>query len=294
MTPLTENCCRCGYLVDNRVGMRYRFHLRMDFLYVNGALMVKSAERVIQIFEFICQKNEGYTHSEIADTLDIPKSSLTALLSNLVARSYLNFDPLSKRYSLGPQLLSLAGHFLENLDLAHVGKPIIKELSIVTGESVALAIVSGNQALFVGKENSPQAIMGTLEIGAQLPFYATASGKALLAFRTDQEIEHYLAATELIPVTDHTITDPDIIRRQIRAIRRGEIAPCEQEFQDGISAFGAPVFDMTGQVVAALTIAAPTFRMNEEKRAMIKQEIKKSAAAFSRQLGHEDSTYWAA
>ena len=256
--------------------------------------MVKSAERVIMIFEFVCRKNEGFTHSEIAESLDIPKSSLTALLGNLVARSYLNFDPFSKRYSLGPQLLSLAGHFLENLDVVQVGKPIMKELCNATGESVGLAVISGNQALFVGKENSSQAIMGTLEIGAQLPFYATASGKVLLAFKTDREIQDYFNNTPLIPITEKTITDPDVIRRQIQAIRKGEIAECEQEYQDWVSAFGAPVFDMSGKVVASLTVDAPTFRIDEEKMKLFQKELKKYAAAFSRQLGHENTEYWAA
>jgi DNA-binding IclR family transcriptional regulator len=247
--------------------------------------MVKSADRVIKILEYVGQKGEGYTHIQIASALQIPKSSLTALLANLIQTEYLTYDPNTKRYSLGPQLLYLAGRFLENLDIVSIGQPFVKRLSQMTNESVALAIPSGNDVLFVCKENSPQPILRSLEVGARLPAYATAAGKAIMAFWPHEKIEGYLASENLMPITKNTVIQADRIRAELDAIRQGGLSYSRDGFQEGVSAFGRPVFDAHGGTAASLAISGPSFRIDNEKEELIEKSLLRIAEELSHQLG---------
>lgn len=247
--------------------------------------MVKSADRVVRILEYVGQKGEGYTHIQIASALGIPKSSLTALLTNLIDTEYLTYDPATKRYSLGPQLLYLAGRFLENLDIVPVGQPFVKRLCQMTDESVAMAIPSGNDVLFVCKENSPQPILRSLEVGARLPVYATAAGKAIMAFWPQERIDEYLASGPLSPITKDTVVKADRIRAELEAIRHGGLSYSRDGFQEGVSAFGRPVFDAHGRAAASLAVSGPSFRVDKAKEDLIEKCLIQIAEELSHQLG---------
>jgi len=249
--------------------------------------MVKSADRVFQILEVIGLNKPGLTHTEIAEALSIPKSSLSALLNNLVAREYLVFSARSKRYFLGPQLLVLAGRFLDSLDIVQAGRQFMRDLSRLTGESVGMAIMQGNEAVFVGRENFYQPIMSTLEIGDRVPLYATAAGKAILAFKPFSEIERYIAAVEFIQITPNTVTNPDILREELKKVREKGVAYSFQGFEVGVTAVGAPVFDLYGHPVASLAVSAPSFRIDAEKLSLIEKAVLEVSSAFSRQLGFD-------
>lgn len=247
--------------------------------------MPRSAERAFEILEIIGASKKGLKHGEIAQALNIPKSSVTKLLTSLVTRDYLVIDTVTRVYSIGPQVLSLANSYLAGLDIIHIAKPIIWKAMRETDESASLMIKSGDEGLIVCKEESPHIVIARLSIGARVPLYATAGGKAILAFLSSEEVDHYLSSVELVPLTATTITKPDMLRRELKLIRARGLAHCNGEQFEDLFSIAAPVFGWDNRVVASVGTPFPRIRSNAENERKIENILLDSSAQISRRLG---------
>ena len=250
-------------------------------------MVVKSADRVTQILETVASQEKGITHGALAKSLDIPKGSLSLLLSNLTYREYLTFDPLSKRYMLGSRLLILTGRYLSNLDIVRVARPIIRTLVAEINEDTELAVMKGSKVVFLHKEECSKPLKYSIEIGQRAPAYATACGKAILAHLSEEEITAYFASVPLTSFTGNTVTDPDMLRRQLQDVRTSGLAYVCEEFQHGISAIAAPVFNFYGNVEGSITVTVPSIRFNAEHNRFIEPRLLRAAATISQQLGFD-------
>ncbi len=249
--------------------------------------MIKSVGRTNKVLDLVSEHKDGLTHSEIAEALKIPHSSLFSLLSDLVSLSYLNIDKSSRRYTLGPKLLVLAGHYLSNLTIVQIGRHFLSQAMALTGECVSLAVLNGQEIMILGREDGHRPIRRTLYIGERAPIYATCAGKAMLAFHTDKLIDEYLSTTKLIPFTKKTVTDPDILRKELKTIRASSLAYHREEYLDGITAMAVPVFDVHGHPAASINISIPTFRLNKDTEKHIEHTLRAVSAAFSNNLQYD-------
>jgi len=246
---------------------------------------VKSADRVCLILSLMPQRKDGLKHAEIAGALKIPSSSVSSLLSTLVARGFLSLDSLSKRYTLGPQVLMLAGEYLESVDIVKISRPVIREVTAATGESAALGVRNGWDIVILCKEDSPQLVKRTMQIGERSPLYASACGKAILAHMPENEIDGYLSSEALESITPKTITDPKVLRTQLRKIRSTGVAYNREESSEQIIAIAAPVFDLYGSVNAAIVVSFPITRTSPKKEKSLEKVISEASMAVSEQLG---------
>jgi DNA-binding IclR family transcriptional regulator len=247
--------------------------------------MPRSADRAFEILEVIGASKKGLKHGEISQALNIPKSSVSKLLTSLVARDYLVIDTLTRVYSIGPQVLSLANSYLAGLDIVHIAQPIIWKAMRETDESASLMIKSGDEGLIVCKEESPHIVIARLSIGARVPLYASAGGKAILAFLSPEEVDHYLSSVELAPLTATTITNPDILRRELKLIRARGLAHCNGEQFEDLFSIAAPVFGYDSRVVASVGTPFPRIRSNTQRERLIEEVLRESSAELSRKLG---------
>jgi DNA-binding IclR family transcriptional regulator len=248
---------------------------------------IKSASRVVEVLELLADCKQGMKHKVIAEELSIPKSSLTKLLSNLVDRRYLMFDPASRVYKLGSRVLALADSYLSSLDIVQTAQPIVRNLVVRTGESCSLAVPDGSSALVVHRQYGSQPMSYRLGIGAHIPFYATASGKALLAYLSEEEIEGYLSSIELKPLTHATITDPSILLRELESVREEGVAYSRQEQFEGLAAIAAPVFRSSGSVAASISVMYLNIRSTSIDLAVLKDALLEASYEFSTYLGFQ-------
>lgn len=247
--------------------------------------MTRSVTRAMLILECLGSSEGGLAHTQISKTLDIPKSSVSSILGDLISLDFISFDPPTKKYVLGPKIISLAHNYLEDLDLIKIGAPIVKALTCMSGESAAIYILSGQESQLIFKQDSPQPVSRMLKVGAHPPNYAIAAGKVLLAYQDEREIARYLLSTSLIPFTRKTITDPDQLEKELVKIRAGALAYNHEEFEEEVTGIAAPVHDRHGKVIASLTVVAPTFRVNSERRRFIEKALREKSDDFSHQLG---------
>jgi DNA-binding IclR family transcriptional regulator len=252
--------------------------------------MVKSADRVIQILEAIGNSVKGCTHKELSSALNIPKSSLTSLLNTLVQRDYLSSDPDGRRYTLGPQLLVLTGRLISGLDLIQLGQPILDQLVADIDESAEIAIQKNDEILIISAADCTRSIKRVIQIGEHAPLYATAAGKAILAFLPADEIRQYLASTHMRSLTPHTITDPSALIQQLKAIATGELAYSHEELNEGIIAMAAPVFNMYGRVAASIVLPIPGIRFSAAKEKQVEKSLRDAAGRLSYLLGFDSKS----
>jgi DNA-binding IclR family transcriptional regulator len=243
--------------------------------------MVKSAYRVTQILEAVALSRGGLRHAEIAQILKIPKGSLSLLLADLVAQEYLSLKGDGKRYLLGPQVLVLAGHYIAGIDLVQIGRPIVTELVVRTGESAEVAMRKGDEVIIVCREVSSRSLSSCMQIGDRAPLYATASGKAILAHLFPEEIDAYLSSGQFRSLTKKTVTDPGALRGELEAIRTGAVAYSREEHSEGIVAMALAVFGFDGQVAGSIVVPMPSIRFNRQKELGLRD----LSLRMSRQLG---------
>ncbi len=263
--------------------------------------MVKSVDRITRILRSIGEAKDGLTNSDLAKSLDLPKSTLSKLLASLTSYEWLNLDSTTKRYKLGPLLLFLGGRYIDHLELVQLGHRFLMRLKEETGETAAMEVPNGQEVVMVARVLADDAKMTNeklagevqrlTQLGQRAPLYATASGKSILAHRTDSEIHQYLKSIKLIPLTKRTITDPGKLQRELKKIRAASLAYNYKELNSGTVAIAAPVFDLYGRVIAALAIITPDFRFGKEKKRRIEDAVSRASTEFSKMLGYQEGSH---
>ena len=230
----------------------------------NGA--VKSADRVLDLFELLAQWGREMSHTEISQALSIPKGSLSKLLKNLVTRHYLEYVPASKGYKLGEAVRRLAETTQTQLDLLMLAKPLLKEITEATLESCALSYLRGDQVEVVATEISPQRLLSHLRLGDLAPLYAVSAGKIILAFLPQEQRDVYLANVTFKAYTDATISSTEQLMVQISEAEGTGISFSIEEFTPGIIGIAVAVRSGTGFPIAALNVAMPEVRYTTASR----------------------------
>ena len=240
----------------------------------------------MQILELVGNKKDGLKHQDISGALGIPKGSLTPILADLVSNDFLTIGEYDKRYRIGYKILVLAGRYVADLDIIKACKPFIRKVIAETNESCGFAIIAGQKATIVWREETNEPLKWDLKIGDQNPIYASAHGKAILAFYSHEEIERYISSVELLPITPNTITKKKVLINELAKVRENNIAFSREENFKGITSVAVPVFNNLKQVVGSLGSPVPSQRFSPEKEAVISKALKEAAGQFSRELGY--------
>jgi DNA-binding IclR family transcriptional regulator len=247
---------------------------------VTASQTVKSADRVSAILTAL--SHADLLHSEIAAALNFPKSSVSGLLTTLQEAKLVDFDEATKRYSLGPQILILAGRYLDRFDLASRGQPIVDGLAASTGESAALCVPRGPIFLVVAKRNAERPVMRSMQIGEQGGMSISAAGRAILAFLDRSQVTEILRRER---EETNLRTNPHKLLAELVLVQQHGVAFSRDEIVDGISGLAAPVLDAFGKSVAALSVAIPTTRYSEAIEHKVVAALQVASSALSGTLG---------
>ncbi len=158
-------------------------------------MSVKSAERVLRVFELFSQYRDGLTIKEISEKLSFPQSSTSGLIGTLFKEGYLSLDSFNQ-YKLGPKLIQIGSAALESLDISKQALPYLKRLMEDVQETVFMALLSEKDLVYVAKIDNNRSIRTTAQPGSHKPLYCTGLGKAFLAFMNEQQKNQILDSTE--------------------------------------------------------------------------------------------------
>lgn len=251
---------------------------------VRGRSTVKSADRVLTLFELLGRWRREMSHTEIADIMGIPKSSLSQLLKNLVGRGWLGYSSETRGYVLGPAIIDLARGAAQAQDVVALSGPVLAELAATTNETAAFNVLSGDLSETVATVLGSETLLAVMRLGQRSPLYTTSYGKVLLAYLPDEMQEDYLDRVKLVPMTPKSIGSLKELRAQLQTIRRDGVAYSFEEHVPGIVGTARPVFAPDGNVVGAISIASAAIRYDKRLGAQISEAIAQAAAKLSQQL----------
>lgn len=251
----------------------------------NGTVL-NSLERAIAVLERLASADApllGIT--EISRDLSLPKAVVHRILSSLRSRGYVELEPTTRRYRLGPGVLRLSRAYLKRLDIREVARPLMEELSDLTGETVTLSVRTGMSRMYVDQVVPDTDIRMVVEVGRLFPLHAGGTSKALLAFLPKDEVAQVLDG-QLHRLTDATITDPDRLREELETVRARGFAVSRGERQPGAASVAAPILDAEGRPIAAISVCGPMDRFRAPAQAAAAKHLLEVTQDLSGRLGY--------
>lgn len=252
----------------------------------------RTADRVLDIFEYLERFDAPQTVTQIAEQLSLPKATAFRLVTALKERGYLAQDRPRGGYRLGARLLRLGVAARRQIGVARIAPPLLRRLAQTTGESCQASVREGGHALCVAREAAPEQKGWSLtgDVGTIFPLHATAVGKVLLAFAPESDRAAYLAG-RLGASTPHTITDAVALGAVLADVRANGFARDDEEFRVGLSAIAAPVFGAEGGILAAVgvTLLRQSKLEGDKTVARIVPALVEAARELSAELGAPDA-----
>lgn len=243
---------------------------------------VKSADRALDILEYVAAASEPPGFSQLLSDLAIPRSSLFHLLNNLLARGYLQQDGAGGRYRLGQRIQRLAAR-MQGPPLAAVVMPHLRRLSDELNETSGFNIWVEDTVEVVATATGHQALAYTMKVGERAPLYAISAGKIVLARMTATAFDAYLERTRFARITDRTLKSKEQLRKEIAAAKKEGFAYSREEFTPGITGIATAVIH-DGHFLGALNLAVPTARFTAMQEAIFRRELRSTASALGQSL----------
>jgi len=247
---------------------------------------LQSLNMSLDVLELLAEASGPLSMAEIAARLGLGKATVHGVLSNLEARRYVERPSGRGGYRLGQRVWELgvvAGEFIELKNIAHSHLVALTEVS---GESSQLSEYLGGDVIYLDRVDSPNPVRANIHIGRRAPAHAVATGKALLAFQPEAEIER-VCAGPLVAYTPNTKTDPDALRAELAEVRARGFALNPGEYRGEIIGVAAPIRDHTDAVIAAVSVSGPAYRFSIADAMALAPNIQDAAAEISRKLGHQ-------
>ncbi len=223
--------------------------------------------------------------TELSQRLELPKSTVYRLLASLQRGGLVDQDPETEKYRLGIELVRLAGLVLKQIDVRQIARPYLHSLAETSEETVNLTVLTGDgKVINIDGIPSPRMVRNVGWIGREMLPHCISSGKVLLAYLPQQQLERILAKG-LPRFTDKTITDPVRLQEELNQVRQQGYAVAQEELEVGLSAVAAPIRNHEGTVIAVISVSGPSFRLSE-KISELAQLTKRTADEISYQLGY--------
>jgi DNA-binding IclR family transcriptional regulator len=245
---------------------------------------VPSIERALTVLELLTQSRKGFSISEVSRRLSLPKSSVHLILTTLERRGYLQKNSHSGKYHFGLKLVSLSRTAIESLELREEAKPFLETLMRKTGLTVHMAILERNEAVIIEKIQPLSLIQLATWIGRRMDVNCTGAGKVLIAYMPPDEFDKQIKFKGLAKHNHKTIVSLSKLRQELARIREMGYALDDEEDEIGLRCIGAPVFDNSATVVAAISVSGTTSQISLEQVPILARTVTRTAAAISSQL----------
>lgn len=245
---------------------------------------VQSIERAFTILEEVASHRDGIRLGELSRKVGLHTSTTFHLVKTMLMLGYLRQMPDDKTYRIGTPVFRLAASALDELEMATLAKPILENLSASTGETSHIAVRAGDDIVVLARTVGAGPFQISDRVGAMRPGHCTAIGKILLAALTEEQLEGYLSRRPPVALTAKSITDPELLRREIATVRKSGIAYDDGEYSAEARCVAVPVKDFSGEVRVAIGISGAVWRLSlqalEEKSRFVREAADHMSARF--------------
>jgi DNA-binding IclR family transcriptional regulator len=239
----------------------------------------QAVERAITILELFDERRTVLAIGEAARALGVHRSTASRLMATLEHRGLLELDDAAGGYRLGLGLVPLAGYVLNRFPVRARAGQLLRELRDVTGETAWLGVLDGHRITYLDQASSPHVTVNVDWVGVRQELTEGVTGRLLLAYQPADVIDRLVA--EAPPAA------PGLSETELAAVRRLGHAVRVGDAEDGYTGVAVPIRDEAGEVVAAIALGGPRFRVDEERlRKELLPAALQAAARVSEALGH--------
>ncbi len=223
---------------------------------------MQSLERGLAVIRAFDADHPELTLSEVAVRTGVTRAVARRFLLTLASLGYVRSD--GRFFSLTARVLELGYAYLSSLSLPEVAESHLEALVAEVNESSSVSVLDGHDVVYVARVPVSRIMTVSISVGTRFPAYATSMGRVLLAGVSEPELDEYLSAVTLTPLTARTVTSAAALRTEIGKVRTQGWALVNQELEEGLRALAAPVRDRAGRVVAAVNVSAHASRTSLE------------------------------
>jgi len=255
----------------------------------NAPITVQAVERALLILETLAEAAAPITITEIAQKTNLTLGTTHRLLYTMMQKGFVEQNNENSKYRLGIKAFQIGNAAAYAKDLRSVARPVMEDLQQKYNETVNLATLDGTEVVYVDQVESTSIVLVRMfaRTGNRGPAYCTGSGKVLLSSLPQDKLEDIVYSTELKKYSNETITEPELLLKELNRVKQEGYALDLGERDEGVRCVAAPIRNFEGQVVAALSMSGPSTRITTQFiRNELVDAIKDAAKTISLQLGY--------
>lgn len=216
--------------------------------------------KFMNVLQAVSDAPQPTSVSELSKALGYPRPTTFRIVAALLSEGMLEETGAEGRLRVGPRVVTLARRALDTSDLRSVAEPHLQVLRDTLDETVHLAVRSGLEMVYIAKLESRRTVRMASKVGTRVTLYSSSVGKSWLAHQPDGQVDELLQELDLVALMPATITEPDALRRELRAIAARGYAMDLEENEADICCYGCPIIDAKGQVIGCLSTSMPSYR----------------------------------
>jgi IclR family transcriptional regulator, pca regulon regulatory protein len=241
--------------------------LKRDAGDVRATDFVESLDRGLRLLQAFGERTAPMTLSEIAVAAGLPRATARRILFTLQHAGFVSSD--GKQFALTPHVLTLAGSYLRSNPIVAVLQPVLDEIAMAAQEISSLAVLDGDDVVFIARGSPTRIFSGGVDIGYRLPSFCTAVGRAMLGRLSDAELKTRLSGMRREALTPQTVTDPKRLLATIIADRARGHSLVDREAEPHFRSIAVPLRRYDNAIVGAINIGAHVDRISTDE--MIKR-----------------------
>lgn len=247
--------------------------------------MNKTVIRTMELL-YLFTDHAELTFQEIVELSGMPKSSVYRMLLSLEEMKFLEKKEDAK-YRLGTIFLTFGRLVSSRMNIRQIAEPIMRQLHSEEHQAVNLAILEGDEAVYIEKIDEFQKVKLYTSVGRRSPLYGGACARAVLSFQSDQFIEQYLERVELKAYTNNTITDRQQLLATIEEAREKGYTISKSELENHTASLAAPIYNSDGKVIGSLSVAGIEIEFSDRAIEHLSKKVKIAAHKISEEIGYE-------
>lgn len=220
---------------------------------------IESLDRGLRVFELFGADARPMTLSDLAKAADLPRATARRILFTLERAGYVASN--GKLFTLTPRVLALAGSYLSSNQIMTILQPVLDRLSSAAKEISSLAILDGDEVIFIARSSPARVFSSGIDLGYRLPAFCSSVGRVMLGKFSNVELEAAINAANLTPMTPYTVTDKVLLLATIITDREKGYSLVDREAEPGFRSIAVPIRRYDGTIAAAINMGAHVDRV---------------------------------
>jgi IclR family transcriptional regulator, KDG regulon repressor len=248
--------------------------------------IIQSVERALRILDLFDEYETELKITDISERMQLHKSTVHSLLKTLQSQHYIEQNIENGKYRLGMKLFERGNLVIRSLDIRSIAKRYLIDLSVKTSNTVHLVILDGKEGICIDKVEGSSATVLYSRIGRRIPVHCSAVGKALVSFKSKDELKEILKGYQYKQHTVNTITNEKDYLAELEKVRKAGYALDQEENEPGITCIAVPIWDHSGSVIAAMSMSQPTVRLHAAEQKKSIKMLQTAAMQISEAMGY--------